>query len=196
MVTPPPNDTPVLLFKTPAAWERWLAKHHGQSKGLWVRMAKKDSGLASITYPEALQAALCYGWIDGQKKGEDEQYWQQKFTPRGARSIWSKINRDKALALIEQGLMQPAGLAEVKRAQADGRWEAAYDGQRTATVPLDLQAALDANKKARDFFATLDSVNRYAILFRTHNAKKAETRAKRIAQFVAMLARHEKIHAK
>lgn len=195
MATSPAVDTPVLLFKTPKAWATWLAKHNGQSKGLWVRLGKKDSAITSITYPEALEVALCYGWIDGQKKAEDEQHWQQKFTPRGKRSIWSKINRDKALALIEQGLMQPAGLAEVERAQADGRWEAAYDGQRSATVPTDLQAALDENKKAKAFFATLDSANRYAIIFRTHNAKKPETRAKRIAQFVAMLARHEKIHA-
>ncbi len=187
-------DTPLLLFKTPTAWATWLAKHHDKSTGLWLRLAKKDSGCKSITYPEALEVALCHGWIDGQKKGEDEQYWQQRFTRRGARSIWSKINRDKALALIEQGLMKPAGQREVDRAQADGRWDAAYEGQAKATVPPDLQAALDANKTALAFFATLDSVNRYAILFRTHNAKKAETRAKRIAQYVDMLARHEKIH--
>jgi uncharacterized protein YdeI (YjbR/CyaY-like superfamily) len=196
MVSPPPADTPVLLFKTSKAWATWLAKHHDQSRGLWLRLAKKDAAVTSLTYPEALDVALCHGWIDGQKKADDAQHWLQKFTPRGARSIWSKINCGKALALIEQGLMQPAGLKEIERARADGRWEAAYDGARNATVPPDLQAALDANKKAAAFFATLDSTNRYAILFRTHNVKKPETRAKRIAQFVAMLARHEKIHSR
>lgn len=195
MVSPPLVDTPVLSFKTPKAWATWLAKHHDQSKGLWLRLAKQGAGIASITYAEALDVALCYGWIDGQKKGEDDQYWQQKFTPRGARSIWSKINCGKVDALIEQGQMQAAGLKEVERAKADGRWDAAYTGQRQATVPADLQAALDANQKAKAFFATLDSANRYAILFRTHNAKKPETRARRIAQFVEMLAKHEKIHA-
>jgi len=129
MASPPLVDTPVLAFKTPKAWATWLAKHHDQSKGLWLRLAKKDAGIASITYPEALDVALCYGWIDGQKKGEDDRYWQQKFTPRGARSIWSKINCGKAEALIEQGLMQAAGLKEVERAKADGRWDAAYTGQ-------------------------------------------------------------------
>jgi len=195
MVSPPLVDTPVLSFKTPKAWATWLAKHHDQSKGLWLRLAKKGSDIPSITYPEALEVALCYGWIDGQKKGEDDQYWQQKFTPRGARSIWSKINCGKVDALIEQGLMTPAGLKAVERAKGDGRWDAAYEGQRKATVPPDLQVALDANPKAKAFFATLNSVNRYAILFRTHNAKKPETRARRIAQFVEMLAKHEKIHA-
>lgn len=195
MVSPPVADTPVLSFKTPKAWATWLAKHHDQSRGLWLRLAKKGSDIPSITYPEALDVALCYGWIDGPKKGEDDVYWQQKFTPRGARSIWSKINCGKVEALIEQGLMTPAGLKAVERAKADGRWDAAYEGQRRATVPPDLQAALDANPKAKAFFATLNSVNRYAILFRTHNAKKPETRARRIAQFVEMLAKHETIHA-
>jgi uncharacterized protein YdeI (YjbR/CyaY-like superfamily) len=195
MVSPPLVDTPVLAFKTPKPWATWLAKHHDQSKGLWLRLAKKGSDIPSITYAEALDVALCYGWIDGPKKGEDDQYWQQKFTPRGARSIWSKINCGKVDALIEQGLMTPAGLKAVERAKADGRWDAAYEGQRKATVPPDLQAALDANPKAKAFFATLNSVNRYAILFRTHSAKKPETRARRIAQFVEMLAKHEKIHA-
>jgi uncharacterized protein YdeI (YjbR/CyaY-like superfamily) len=194
MVTPAPADTPVLLFKTLKAWASWLAKHHDQSRGVWMRLAKKGSGVASATYPEALEVALCYGWIDGQKKAEDEQHWLQKFTPRGARSIWSKINCDKAEALIAQGLMKPAGLQEVERARADGRWDAAYAGQRDISMPPDLQAALDANKTAKAFFATLNSANRYAILFRTHTAKKPETRARRIAQFVEMLAKHEKIH--
>ena len=157
-------------------------------------MARKASGIASVDHPEALDIALCYGWIDGQRKGEDAQHFLQRFTPRTPRSTWSKINRDKALSLIDQGRMQHAGLAEVERAQADGRWDAAYDAQSTAIVPPDLQAALDANRKAAGFFAKLDSRNRYAVLFRTQGAKKPETRAKRIAQFVEMLANGEKIY--
>lgn len=157
-------------------------------------MAKKDSGIASVTHAEALEVALCYGWIDGQRKSEDERHFLQRFTPRTARSTWSKINRDKALKLIEEGRMQPAGLAEVERARADGRWEAAYDAQSVATVPPDLQAALDANPKAAAFFAKLDSRNRYAVLFRTQGAKKPETRARRIGRFVEMLAKGEKLY--
>ena len=157
-------------------------------------MAKKDSGIASVTHAEALEVALCYGWIDGQRKSEDERRFLQRFTPRTARSTWSKINRDKALKLIEEGRMQPAGLAEVERARADGRWEAAYDAQSVATVPPDLRAALDANPKAAAFFAKLDSRNRYAVLFRTQGAKKPETRARRIGQFVEMLAKGEKLY--
>lgn len=157
-------------------------------------MAKKDSGITSVNHAEALEVALCYGWIDGQRKAEDDKYFLQRFTPRTPRSTWSKINRDKALKLIEEGRMQPAGLAEVDRARADGRWDAAYDAQSVATVPPDLQAALDANPKAAAFFAKLDSRNRYAVLFRTQGAKKPETRARRIAQFVGMLAKGEKIH--
>jgi uncharacterized protein YdeI (YjbR/CyaY-like superfamily) len=157
-------------------------------------MAKKDSGIASVNHPEALEVALCYGWIDGQRKAQDDKHFLQRFTPRTPRSTWSKINRDKALKLIDEGRMQPAGLAEVDRARADGRWDAAYDAQSVATVPPDLQAALDANPKAAAFFAKLDSRNRYAVLFRTQGAKKPETRARRIAQFVEMLAKGEKIH--
>lgn len=157
-------------------------------------MAKKDSGITSVNHAEALEVALCYGWIDGQRKAEDGKYFLQRFTPRTPRSTWSKINRDKALKLIEEGRMQPAGLAEVDRARADGRWDAAYDAQSVANVPPDLQAALDANPKAAAFFAKLDSRNRYAVLFRTQGAKKPETRARRIAQFVEMLAKGEKIH--
>jgi uncharacterized protein YdeI (YjbR/CyaY-like superfamily) len=187
------HDTPVECT-TVAAWERWLKRHHATAAGVWIRMAKKASGLASIDHPEALEVALCYGWIDGQRKSEDAQYFLQRFTPRTARSIWSKINRDKVLKLIDDGRMQPAGLAEIERARADGRWDAAYDAQSVATVPPDLQAALDANRKAKAFFATLDSRNRFAILFRTQGAKKPETRARRIAQFVEMLAKGEKVY--
>jgi len=149
----------------------------------------------SVTYPEALDVALCFGWIDGQKKSDTAATWLQKFTPRSKRSIWSKINREKALALIAGGRMKPAGLQEIERAKADGRWEAAYESQSRAEVPADLQAALDANPKANVFFATLNSQNRYAVLFRIHHAKKAETRARRIKQFVEMLAKGEKLHS-
>ncbi|RSZ38687.1 bacteriocin-protection protein [Variovorax beijingensis] len=187
------HDTPVDC-PTVAGWARWLKRHHPTASGVWLRMAKKDSGFPTVSYAEVLEVALCYGWIDGQRKSEDAQYFLQRFTPRTARSIWSRINRDKALKLIDEGRMQPAGLAEVARARADGRWDAAYDAQSIATVPPDLQAALDANREAATFFAKLDSRNRYSVLFRTQGAKKPETRAKRIAQFVEMLAKGEKIH--
>jgi uncharacterized protein YdeI (YjbR/CyaY-like superfamily) len=187
-------ELPIKLFKTPADWATWLAKNHLKSPGLWLRLAKKDSGLKSITYAEALEAALCYGWIDGQKKSYDERTWLQKFTPRGPRSIWSQINRDKALALIASGQMQPAGLAAVERARANGQWAAAYTSQKTITVPDDLQAALDASPKAKAFFAGLNSANRYAILFGLHTAKKPETRARRLEKFMNMLERGDKLY--
>ncbi|KQW59798.1 YdeI/OmpD-associated family protein [Variovorax sp. Root411] len=187
------HDTPVECTNA-ASWARWLKRHHATAAGVWLRIAKKDSGLASIDHPTALEEALCWGWIDGQRKSEDAQYFLQRFTPRTRRSIWSQINRAKVLKLIEEGRMQPAGHAEIERAKADGRWDAAYEGVSAATVPPDLQAALDANKKAAKFFATLDSRNRFAVLFRTQGAKKPETRARRIAQFVEMLAKGEKIH--
>jgi uncharacterized protein YdeI (YjbR/CyaY-like superfamily) len=187
-------ELPVILFATPAAWAGWLDEHGANAKGLWVRLGKKNSGIASIDYAQALEVALCYGWIDGQKRSYDEHSWLQKFTPRGPKSMWSKINRDKALALIEAGEMRPAGLAAVDAARQDGRWDAAYDSQSNATVPEDLQAALDANTAAAAFFATLNRTNRYAILLRIHQAKRTETRAKRIRDFVAMLERHEKIY--
>ena len=188
------HDTPVECANA-ASWTRWLERHHASAAGVWLRIAKKDSGIASIDHPAALEEALCWGWIDGQRKSDDAQYFLQRFTPRTRRSIWSQINRAKVLKLIDEGRMQPAGLAEIERAKADGRWDAAYEGVAAATVPPDLQAALDANKKAAKFFATLDSRNRFAVLFRTQGAKKPETRARRIAQFVEMLAKGEKIHS-
>ena len=181
-------------FKRPADWEKWLAKHHAASPGLWLKLAKKDSEIQSINYAEALDVALCYGWIDGQKKGFDDSFWLQKFTPRGRKSIWSKINRAKALAFIKSGQMQPAGLRAVELAKKDGRWEAAYDSHTTSVVPADFQDALDHNPAAGAFFTTLNSGNRYAVLFRIQTVKKAETRARRIKQFIEMLARHEKVH--
>jgi uncharacterized protein YdeI (YjbR/CyaY-like superfamily) len=188
------GDFPTLVFQDQKAWTAWLAKNHEKSAGVWLQMAKKASGVQSVSHSEALEVALCYGWIDGQARSGDENTWVQKFTPRGKKSIWSKINRAKALALIEAGKMKPAGLAEIERAKKDGRWEAAYDSPRAATVPEDLQAALDGNARAKAFFTTLNGQNRYAVLFRIQTAKKADTRARRIQQFVEMLAKGEKLH--
>ena len=188
------NELPVLLFASPDEWRAWLHANHAESSGAWLRHAKKASDLQSVSYAEALDVALCYGWIDGQKKTYDESSWLQKWTPRGAKSIWSKINREKAEALITSGQMQPAGMAAVEKAKQDGRWEAAYDSASNATVPDDFQAALDSNAEASAFFATLNRQNRYAILFRIQTAKKAETRARRIKQFIQMLERHEKLY--
>lgn len=190
----PTEDVSILLFEDKQAWAAWLKKNHGKSAGLWLRLAKKDAESGSMSYAEALELALCYGWIDGQKKSEHDGYWLQRFTPRSARSIWSKINREKALALIASGQMQPAGLQEVERAKSDGRWQAAYDSARTAVIPEDLQQALAASPAAQAFFATLNAQNRYAILFRIQTAKKAETRAKRIAAFTQMLSEQKKLH--
>jgi uncharacterized protein YdeI (YjbR/CyaY-like superfamily) len=183
-----------MAFSSRAEWAAWLAEHHADSEGLWLKFAKKGSGVESVTYAEAVEVALCQGWIDGQAAALDDAHWLQRFTPRRARSRWSRINRDRATALIERGEMGPAGLAEVERAKADGRWDAAYESPRTATVPDDLQAALDADDRARDFFATLDSANRYAILYRVQEAKRPETRARRIEKYVAMCREHRKVH--
>jgi uncharacterized protein YdeI (YjbR/CyaY-like superfamily) len=194
MPSNPPLDLPIMLFRTPDEWIAWLDANSGSAKGVWLRLAKKASDLQSITYAEALDGALCYGWIDGQKRSYDADSWLQRFTPRGSRSIWSKINRDHIDRLIAAGRMQPAGMREVERARADGRWDAAYDSQSNATVPDDFQAALDTHPAAKAFWETLKGNNRYAILFRIHNAKKPETRAKRIREFVEMLARGEKLY--
>ena len=188
------TELPIMLFADPEAWTSWLETNHAAERGVWLQLAKKASGIASVTYHEALDVALCYGWIDGQKKPYDEKTWLQKFTPRGAKSVWSQINREKVQRLIEHGAMRPAGQATVDLAKQDGRWEAAYASQRTMTVPPDFQAALDGNLAARDFFDTLNRANRYAFLFRIETAKKAETRARRIQEFIAMLERHEQLH--
>jgi uncharacterized protein YdeI (YjbR/CyaY-like superfamily) len=190
----PAPELPIILFDDQAAWAEWLDEHHKDSPGVWLRLAKKGAPYTSVSYAEALDDALCYGWIDSQKKTFDQHSFLQKFGPRGARSIWSKVNREKIHALTEAGRMKPAGIQAVESAKADGRWDAAYDPASTATVPDDLQAALDANPKAKEFFATLNGANRYAILFRVQTAKKPETRAKRIATLVEMLERNEKIH--
>ncbi|MFS4094219.1 YdeI/OmpD-associated family protein [Streptomyces sp. AF1A] len=185
---------PVLAFATQEAWEKWLEENHADVPGVWLKIPRKDSGLDGVDYAGALESALCYGWIDGRKRKLDERHWLQRFTPRRPGSRWSQVNREKVARLTEQGRMRPAGLREVEKARADGRWEAAYAGQSSATVPDDLRAALDAVPEAAAFFATLDSRNRYAVLYRVQDAKKAETRAARIAKFVAMLAEQRKIH--
>jgi uncharacterized protein YdeI (YjbR/CyaY-like superfamily) len=189
-----PDDLPILLFATPAELEAWLEESSDESDGLWLKIAKKGAPEPSVTYAEALELALCFGWIDSQKRGFDEAHFLQRFTPRRPRGRWSRINREKAEALIAAGSMRPAGLGEVEAAKADGRWDAAYEGQRTAKVPDDLRRELEANPAAREFFAGLDGANRYAILYRLNDAKKPETRERRLRKFVAMLERGEKIH--
>ncbi len=186
------EDLPVRAFKSAKELERWLEREHAKSSGLWVKIAKKASGLASVTYPEAVEIALCYGWIDGQKNSYDESWSLQRFTPRRPKSVWSQINVGKVERLISDGRMRPAGLAAVELAKADGRWDRAYASPAKATVPDDLQAALDADPAAAAAWTTLDRTNRYAILWRIHDAKRAETRARRIQQYVEMIARGEK----
>jgi uncharacterized protein YdeI (YjbR/CyaY-like superfamily) len=175
-------------------WSAWLAKNHAASEGIWLLIAKKGSGRASVTYAEAVDGALAWGWIDSQKQAHDDTAWLQRFTPRKPKSPWSKINRDKANALVRAGRMEAPGLAEIERAKRDGRWDAAYDSARGSKVPPDLAASLARNERAAAFFATLDAANRYAILWRLQTAKKPETRARRLAKFVAMLARRERLH--
>jgi uncharacterized protein YdeI (YjbR/CyaY-like superfamily) len=184
----------VTEFKSADELEAWLDRNHASSDGIWLKIAKKGSEVAGVSYSEALTLALCFGWIDSQKKGLDDRHFLQRFTPRRPRGRWSRINRDQAEELIATGRMRPSGLAEVEAARADGRWEAAYEGQRRAKVPDDLRAALDRNRPAAEFFATLDSANRYAILYRLDEAKKPETRERRLHKFVTMLERGEKIH--
>jgi uncharacterized protein YdeI (YjbR/CyaY-like superfamily) len=189
------SDNGPTLFKSGRAFEAWLKKHHATCDGLWLKIAKRGAHQPSVTYPEAVEIALCWGWIDGQKKSLDDQHFLQRFTPRRARSIWSKINVDKAAAMIEAGRMQAPGHAQIEAAKADGRWARAYEGARKAAVPEDLLAALEAEPSAKAFFATINAANRYAIVWRIQTAVKAQTRARRIAQLVQMLARGETIHA-
>jgi uncharacterized protein YdeI (YjbR/CyaY-like superfamily) len=188
------DELPILLFAGPPELEAWLKENGGSSEGIWLKIAKKGAPEPSVTYAEALELALCFGWIDSQKRGFDETHFLQRFTPRRPRGRWSRINREKAEALIAAGRMRAAGLAEVEAAKADGRWEAAYEGQRTAEVPADLQRELDANPAAKEFFERLDSANRYAVVYRLNDAKKPETRERRLRKFLAMLERGEKIH--
>ena len=190
----PTDPLPVMTFESTDAWDAWLAAHCAESPGLWLKIAKKGAAGRTISYSDALDVALCHGWIDGQKGRHDDEYWLQRFTPRKPGGNWSKINTERAAALIASGRMSPAGLREVERAQADGRWERAYQSQSRITVPEDLARALAANPRAREFFDTLDGTNRYAVLYRIASAKRPETRAKRIDTFVAMLSEHKKIH--
>ncbi|MCB9164760.1 MAG: YdeI/OmpD-associated family protein [Flavobacteriales bacterium] len=192
--TPPPDDRPILVFETARAWEAWLTKHGGSSPGIYIRIAKKDSGMLSVTYAEALEVALCHGWIDAIKRSYDEASFLQKFLPRTPKSIWSQVNKKKVQELIKAGLMRPAGLAAVERAKASGQWKNAYAPASSITVPPDLKEALRRNKKAAAFFKTLKGSNRYAILHRLHTAKKEDTRARRLALFIGMLERGETIH--
>ncbi len=187
-------DVPVIAFESPEDWQCWLDEHQADQDGVWLKLARVGSGIVSVTRDEALDIALCYGWIDGQGRSLDDHYWLQRFTPRRPRSKWSQINTRKVEALIEAGRMQPAGFREIEKAKADGRWDAAYAPPSTATVPDDLQQALDANPDALAFFQTLDSRNRYAILHRIGDARRPDTRARRIAQFVQMLGERRTLH--
>lgn len=189
-----PFEAAPTLFQNAKAFEAWLKKNHAKSDGLWLKIAKRGAAEPSVTYAEAVDIALCWGWIDGQKKSLDDQHFLQRFTPRRARSMWSKINVQKVAVLIEVGRMQQPGHAQVEAAKADGRWARAYEGAKTSTVPDDLVAALAANPPAKAFFATLNASNRYAVLWRIQTAVKSETRAKRIVQLVDMLARGETVH--
>ena len=183
-----------LAFRSQEEWRKWLHKNHSKADEIWIRYAKKGSRVESVDYPQALDVALCYGWIDGKVKTIDERFYKQRFTPRRAKSRWSRVNRDKALALIKSGAMQPAGLAEVERAKADGRWDAAYPSFKELKVPPDLKKELDKKPVAREFFATLNRSNRYAILYQIEDAKRPETRARRIAKFVDMLNERQKLY--
>jgi uncharacterized protein YdeI (YjbR/CyaY-like superfamily) len=195
LLSPTAKDgRPVLDFASQEDWERWLAEEHATSDGVWLKFAKKGAGISSVNYAQALETALCYGWIDSQAGGLDEAFYMQRFTPRGPRSKWSRINTARAEALINQGKMQPAGLRQVEAAKADGRWDAAYAGPREVTVPPDLQAELDSNPPAKDFFTKLSSQNRYAILYRIQDAKRPETRTARIRKFVDMLIEGKTVH--
>jgi uncharacterized protein YdeI (YjbR/CyaY-like superfamily) len=184
----PRDDLPILDFPDRTAWTTWLAEQHESSPGVWLKIAKKASGIPTVTHPEALEEALCYGWIDGQRLPHDESFFLQRFTPRTKRSKWSQVNRDKVTDLIEQGRMKPAGLAQIEAAKQDGRWDAAYAPQSSQTIPEDFQRALDQNPKANEFFKTLRGARRYSFLYRIQDAKRPETRARRIEQFIKMLA--------
>ncbi len=184
----------MVRFRTQSEWTKWLRVHHGSSHGVWLAIGKKEAGERSLTYSQALESALCYGWIDGQKAPYDDAWWLQRFTPRGERSIWSKQNRVKAEELLRNGKMRRPGLKAIEAARKSGQWARAYASQKTMEMPADLRSALKRNSTARAFFETLNSANRYSILFRIHAARKPETRRSRIEKFVAMLERKEKIH--
>jgi len=187
------DGLPVILFETQESWSNWLEKNESAS-GIWVQIAKKGSGINSINYKETLEVALCFGWIDGVSNKFDEKTWVQRFTPRKPNSKWSKINKDKAEELIASGNMRPSGMAAIELAKQKGIWDSAYDSQKNATIPADLQNELDKNQEAAEFFKSLESVNRYAILYRLQTTRNPEIRTKKLAQFIEMLNRKEKIH--
>ncbi len=186
----PTDELPVLAFDSPDSWRQWLAGQHDTSPGVWLKIAKKGAPAPTVNYQEALSVALCFGWIDGQKGALDEHYWLQRFTHRKPGSRWSKVNTEKVQALADAGLMHPAGLREVELAKADGRWDGAYHGPRTIQVPDDFRDALAANDSAREFFETINRLNRFAILYRITSVKRPQTRARKIAEYVQMLAEH------
>ena len=190
----PRDELPILEFADRTAWANWLSEQHASSKGVWLKIAKKASGIPTVTHPEALEEALCYGWIDGQRAPHDDAFFLQRFTPRRPRSKWSQVNRDKVAKLIAQNRMKPAGLAQIEAAKQDGRWEAAYAPQSSQTIPEDFQRALEQNPKAHEFFKTLRGTRRYSFLYRIQDAKRPETRARRIEQFVQMLANGQTHH--
>lgn len=189
------KDLPILLFETIQQWNDWLEENHSKSPGIWLRIAKKGKGLTSVSYEEALEVALCFGWIDGRKNKYDDSSWIQHFTARKGKSIWSKINKEKALKLIDNGDMQPAGFAAIETAKLNGMWDKAYDSQSKIVVPEDFQLELNKNEVALLFFQELDSVNRYAILHRLQKASSAELRKKKMNEFLQMLQRREKIYS-
>ena len=188
------DSDPIHDFESQREWEKWLDKNHGTSSGIWLRIARTASGIESVTYAEAVESALCYGWIDGHKRPHSDTAWLQRFTPRRPRSMWSQINREKALALIEAGRMKAPGLEEVERAKADGRWDAAYGSPSALTTDPDFQKALNKSPRAKKFFKTISAANRYAILWRIQTAKKPETRERRIREYVAKLEKGETLH--
>lgn len=189
------NDLPVMLFADPLTFEKWLDEQGDRSPGIRLQIAKKNSGVVTVTYNEALDVALCYGWVDSRKEALDEKTWLQRFTPRGAKSIWSKINKEKAEQLIASGRMKTAGYKAIEEAKKSGNWDKAYESQSAASLPEDFAIELESNAQAKRFYDTLDRQNKYAILFRIHNAKKQETREKRIRQFIQMLEKGEKIYS-
>ena len=181
------KDLPIVEVADQQGWREWLEANHPSLDGVWLKFAKKGSPKRTVTYPEAIEEALCFGWIDGQARGFDDHFYLQRFTPRRPKSKWSQINREKATRLLAEGRVRPPGLAQIEAAKADGRWEAAYPAQSAATVPDDLQQALDRNPRAKEFFETLTGSARYAFLYRLHNVTKPESRAKRIAGYIELL---------
>ncbi|AZS15104.1 YdeI/OmpD-associated family protein [Paenibacillus lutimineralis] len=188
------SELPIMIFNGQQDFEDWLAHHHETSEGIMLKIAKKNSTISTVSYSEALDCALCYGWIDSRKEKGDEETWLQRFTPRKARSIWSKVNKEKAEALITSGRMKSSGYKAIEVAKQNGQWDKAYESQSKFTLPEDFASELNKNSQAKEFYDMLDSQNKFAIVFRINNAKKQETREKRIEQFISMLERHEKIY--